>query len=307
MDRSYPIPLALKSESATLLHADTLSIFGQLDHAACKILKVFLNESSIRLQLQITWPNPACLRDRHENASSQRNSRGMPQHQLQVNIYGAKHLFESVGTFVSKCGYFLQQPKNCDRNVEYCNPHCVSPESPKRLFTNDLEDFHEPDTFHANRLYLSTNPIDAFMDASSSSMLPETDTPCNLKTQLYRHQKQALTFMVRREEGWAMEKTQQDIWECSKDAAGRLRYFLASNVRRMGGALTVQQLHKHCNRACSEKGAGRISGRPADRRAWSWKNPEHDLIAGFLEAAAIHQYNGQAIRDYNPAGCSKDT
>ena len=174
--------------------------------------------------------------------------------------------------FVSRCHYFLQQPRDCDRNVEYCNPHCLSMESAKPLFTYDLKDSDELDTFHADRLYLNTNPIDAFVDTSTCIMLPETETPTALRTQLYKHQKQALTFMIRREAGWVIDESRQDIWRSSKDATGRRRYRNAPFIRITDSTLTVRQIHKWCDRTYSEQTADRILWWSAHRCAWAWKN-----------------------------------
>lgn len=38
----------------------------------------------------------------------------------------------------------------------------------------------------------------------------------------FRHQKQALTFMLRREEGWSMQGPYKDIWTIRDSDQGRL-------------------------------------------------------------------------------------
>ena len=125
----------------------------------------------------------------------------MPEPVLHVIIYGARRLFEAIGTFVAACHYYLQQPYDCDRNVEYYNPHCLSPEKEQCIFTNDLRSHAEQENPHANRLYLDYNPIDAFTDTSECSALPETKTPPSLKTHLYKyanhiHIPRLLTYVV---------------------------------------------------------------------------------------------------------------
>lgn len=37
-----------------------------------------------------------------------------------------------------------------------------------------------------------------------------------------RHQKQALTFMLRREQGWAFYEQEPDVWEIIDEEQGRL-------------------------------------------------------------------------------------
>jgi SWI/SNF-related matrix-associated actin-dependent regulator of chromatin subfamily A3 len=39
-----------------------------------------------------------------------------------------------------------------------------------------------------------------------------TSHPFSSRLQCYRHQKQALSFMLRRERGWAMHNPQKDLW-----------------------------------------------------------------------------------------------
>jgi hypothetical protein len=238
----------LQSDSPTLICADTFVEYGILDPIASKILSVLLKDSSIALQLYVCKARSLPNIEPHDRATSQRRIKAIPQPTLHVIIYGAPHLFDPIGTFIAKCHYHLQQPSNCDRNVEYRNPHCLSPEKEQRIFTNDLESSVEQDNPHAYRPYLECNPIDAFTDTSQCSTLAETQTPSTLKTRLYkyanlapslknsivqlsdisspctsRHQKQALTFMIRREEGWSMDGNQQDIWIRSVDAAGHTR------------------------------------------------------------------------------------
>jgi len=186
IDLTTPVPLKLQSDSVTLLNADTHATYGQLDPLAAKVLAVFLQETSIALQLQAVEPGNYGIDQMNDGARSRRSSKRMPPPSLHVIIYGARHLFEAVGDFMAKCHYFLQQPQHCNRNVEYCNPHCLSAQSPQRVFTQDLEDFSGHQSLHVNKMYLNSNPIEAFTDASDCSKLPETESPRNLKTPLYR-------------------------------------------------------------------------------------------------------------------------
>ena len=68
------------------------------------------------------------------------------------------------------------------------------------------------------------NPIDLFTDTSHQEELIEAVTPCALRTGLYKHQKQALTFMMDRERGWAVDGRHRDIWREEKDSQGRAIY-----------------------------------------------------------------------------------
>jgi hypothetical protein len=179
----------LQPNSPTLICADTLAECGILDPSASKLLSVLLKEPSIALQLQIDRPRDVPITELHGRALLKRRSKAMLQPALQVIIYGARRLFEPVGTFTAACRYYLQQPHNCDRNVEYSNPHCLSPEQGCRIFTHDLKDSGWPDHPRANNLYLDCNPIDVLVGGSQCCNLPETKTPSSLKTRLYRYVK----------------------------------------------------------------------------------------------------------------------
>jgi hypothetical protein len=177
----------LQPKSSTLTCGDTLAEYGILVPDASKMLSVLLKEPSIALQLQGDRARDMPVAELHEWATIKRRPKAMPQPVLQVIIYGARRLFESIGTFTAQCRYYLQQPYNCDRNVEYINPHCLSRETNSLIFTHDLKSsvwYHNP---HENNLYLNCNPIDTFTDSSQCGMLAESETPPTLKTRLYKY------------------------------------------------------------------------------------------------------------------------
>ena len=72
--------------------------------------------------------------------------------------------------------------------------------------TQDLEPapVHEFESFE--------NPTDLLEGLEYEDTLPEACQPSALKTQLYPHEKQALTFMSRREQGWNFRGAQDDLW-----------------------------------------------------------------------------------------------
>ena len=165
------------------------------------------------------------LADRSKRTTSQ------PDLELFAILYGPSTLFEAVGTFAAKCHLYLQHPRHCNRNVPYRNPHCLSPEDGRTIFTFDLH--ATLDSSHSE-LEILANPIDLFADASEQDTLNDTNTPHNLSTELYKHQKQALTFMLRRERGWVMNGQHKDIWREEHDSYGRPVYQnLISGMKQM--------------------------------------------------------------------------
>ena len=156
----------------------------------------------------------------------------LPTLQLFAILYGPSSLFEAVGTFAARCHLYLQHPWHCDRNVPYRNPHCLSPEGGRIVTTFDLH--ATLSSFSHSSLEISANPIDLFADCAEQDALDEANTPTNLSTELYKHQKQALTFMIQRERGWAMDGHHKDIWREEKDPVGRSMYKnLVSGTRQL--------------------------------------------------------------------------
>lgn len=142
--------------------------------------------------------------------------------ELMVNIFGDPSFFDLVGAFATRCNIYLQHPERCDRNVPYRNPHCLSLEDGRELMTYDLRDpLRVASTAAIN---VTEYAIDVLLDARQQERLPEAATPSALRTPLYRHQAQALTFMMRRETGWAMDGHHMDIWKQEIDNQGGMVY-----------------------------------------------------------------------------------
>ncbi|GAW11334.1 hypothetical protein ANO14919_006780 [Xylariales sp. No.14919] len=127
-------------------------------------------------------------------------------------IYGPGDMGDDVGDFLDRCNYVLQDPFGCEHNVPYMNPHCLSTlfESPRMTF-----ELHSPDSGH-NAFTLS-NSLHAL---ETIEHLPEWPQPVALKTELHRHQKQALWFFLMRER----PENLKHIWQTMTLTDGSLTY-----------------------------------------------------------------------------------
>lgn len=203
------------------MDSNTKASLGVIDRNGKKILAVLQREVTVQLFADwISRPTGPLKTDANLNGNAKRP--GMwPPLELCANLYGPGTLFENVGTFAAKCNLYLQHPRNCDLNVPYRNPHCLSPEVSHTTYTFELND-----ATNENRLgiQIPANPIDLFADAPVQDALTDADTPQILSTELYKHQKQALTFMTQRERGWALDGHHRDIWKEEKDVVGRVSY-----------------------------------------------------------------------------------
>lgn len=153
---------------------------------------------------------------------------------LKAIIYGPVALEDTIGDFLSSYGMYLQDPLGCNRRVPYRNPHLFSDE-PDEIMTDSFQS-PLPD-IEIERLDVGLGLLAQLME--DEAPLEETEAPPIVTTDLfpyftppqsleeyadetYRHQKQALTFMLRRERGWNMDPDNRDIWAREMDARGRV-------------------------------------------------------------------------------------
>jgi SNF2 family DNA or RNA helicase len=136
---------------------------------------------------------------------------------LNVIIYGIEELASVVGAFLTRHQKYLQDPLGCARNVVYQNPHLLSPDSDEVVMTCSFNSL--PGNLEIERLEVGPDLLAQLME--DEIPLAETEAPPIVTATLFGHQKQALTFMLRREQGWAMDRDYRDVWTKEVDRAGR--------------------------------------------------------------------------------------
>lgn len=138
---------------------------------------------------------------------------------LDVTVYGSIEYFETIGSWFQDYEVYLQDPRTCDLDVKYCNPHRLSFE---QLDDNPLlSEFVERTTSLIHLQAIGDRP-DLLDILNSQNDLEETSQPAFIRSSLHRHQKQALTFMLRRERGWNFYDSGMDIWEIADTSHTRL-------------------------------------------------------------------------------------
>ncbi|KAK3345803.1 SNF2 family N-terminal domain-containing protein [Lasiosphaeria hispida] len=168
----------------------------------------------------------------------------VPRCTIDIILYGPSELSEAIYTFIQECNemleelqeeqrLYLQDPVGCDRDVPYRNPQRLPPlDTASVTLTSEL----------AQRV---DNPVDLedieprpelleLLDSQED--LPETPQPHGITTPLERHQKQALTFMQQREQGWAFDGARPDIWEAVETGGGQITF-----VNRISDARQVDE------------------------------------------------------------------
>ncbi|KAF2868792.1 SNF2 family N-terminal domain-containing protein [Massariosphaeria phaeospora] len=139
---------------------------------------------------------------------------------LEITVYGPLELFEQIGDWFQEYDVYLQDPRECHLNVKYCNP--------QRLSSDDLGAMPKVSEVVSNASSLIhfhdvVERPDLLEIISSQDHLEEAEQPALLRAALHKHQKQALTFMLRRESGWTLADKGSDIWEASDSSRGRLQ------------------------------------------------------------------------------------
>ncbi|KAH0430151.1 hypothetical protein CcaCcLH18_05855 [Colletotrichum camelliae] len=151
------------------------------------------------------------------------------QCRLDITIYGCMADSKQWGDWFQQCEIYLQDPLVCHQNTRYYNPHKLSSDildscpmvaevieqSSSQIHFQDIQD-----------------GIDMLDLLSSRQDLEEAQQPSAIKSQLQRHQKQALTFMHHREQGWGSNPGQPDIWVIHDKAEQRLFYNMVSETHQ---------------------------------------------------------------------------
>lgn len=204
---------AAESDAVSLLHCPQLEYLepksaptaGRLDPHHSKLFKVLNQESGVDLQAMLVYEYPHLSADRSRKAHGTRVAQAKVT--LSVNIYGPVQIYDKIGDFLSRCGDFLQPPLRCDRNVYYLNPQSLFGRSG-----------HPPKTLELSRGLMShietlSEETDPSSVLETQDNYQETEAPAIIQTSLYSHQKQALTFMLRRETAPSKADDKDPIWQ----------------------------------------------------------------------------------------------
>ncbi|CZR65227.1 uncharacterized protein PAC_15127 [Phialocephala subalpina] len=168
------------------------TIFGELDERNAKILGSLGKFSEEGICFQIY-----CRTINRRAAQGRKGSRKVGANELQyvmnTIIYGPEDLCDDVGSYLTR--------------IE------------ERIMTDQLGNLNS-----AAELEKFISQDDIFSELSCDDHLACTEAPEAISTPLYRHQMKALTFMVKREEGWQCDGSQDDLWVQEVDETGQKIY-----------------------------------------------------------------------------------
>ncbi|KAK7575420.1 hypothetical protein V3481_017380 [Fusarium oxysporum f. sp. vasinfectum] len=217
------------SDAENFISSDDVSLEGKVSHEFTYLTNALLSQSEIDLEITCSTLEKSLKSTTQIQVN--RISRYPTQCCLDVIIYGPADLFQDVGSFFEEYDLYLQDPVNCKRNVRYCNPHRLPVDPSAVKYTFDL----------GNPTAQLTTGIDIddrselFDGLFSQPDLAEAAQPRSIRTSLQPHQKQALTFLLQRECGWAWDGCRADIWEARDN--GHESYF----YNTVSGAVQVEQ------------------------------------------------------------------
>jgi SWI/SNF-related matrix-associated actin-dependent regulator of chromatin subfamily A3 len=138
--------------------------------------------------------------------------------QANIIVYGALEEALDIGDWLSQCDIYLQQPLGASQDVPYRNPQSLDFDDDKIVLTSELV------PVPAGQDQEQEFVADIWSGLEDFQKLDEADQPPLIRTILHRHQKQALTFLQRRERGWDFVTSAPDIWKSYTDRPGRQRY-----------------------------------------------------------------------------------
>jgi hypothetical protein len=193
---SQTVPVYLPKASQTLLGSDSRPI-GTLSPFATDFLHTLSADEAIELHIQC-HPVPT------HYTSKRRRKNETSTSPATIVVYGEFELFDDIGTFCEESGIFLQDPIGCDRVVEYRNPHRLSGLDGEATMTS----MGPPLLIPSDQMH----PVNFLSGFENGVLLPEIADPSALQTKLHKHQRQALAFMLAREQGWQLDDPRRDIW-----------------------------------------------------------------------------------------------
>ncbi|KAK2028566.1 hypothetical protein LX32DRAFT_673422 [Colletotrichum zoysiae] len=208
------VPFPVKLESGyKFTGADTPSVNGLLnsDHGYNQMIQEMLDDDTLRLYVMC-------------DAGELSGTRGSAQKfqqlscSLSITVYGPADDFDEIGNWFQAYNVYLQDPLICHLDTRYCNPHKLSFNSVECCIM--VSEIVSSASKHIE-LQDITEPVDMLDMLNSRCDLEEAKQPVVITAELKRHQKQALTFMLRRERGWGFLDGQSDIWSVADNSQRR--------------------------------------------------------------------------------------
>ncbi|KAK2593643.1 hypothetical protein QQS21_008647 [Conoideocrella luteorostrata] len=218
-------PFEVQLDSSNNFSAkDYPGVSGQILSEHGQMIQGLLDEKTLNLYISCTIDDSQTS----ETKKTTRISMMLPCF-LEITVYGPSELFDEIGTWFEQYQIYLQDPRDSHLEAKYYNPHRLSSDDiASCLLVSEVIDQGPK----ALQLETITDQPDLLDMLSSHEDLEEAPQPVAINRELRRHQKQALTFMLRRERGWAFHDQKPDVWEIVDTERGRFFLNRISNAHQ---------------------------------------------------------------------------
>jgi SWI/SNF-related matrix-associated actin-dependent regulator of chromatin subfamily A3 len=231
--------LEVRLKSPSYFTSETHGLFkGRIASEHHPLIEGLLDENTLRLHV-------ICKLKQHHTPKKRGKLEPILPCSLDITVYGPLDLFEEIGEWFQGHEVYLQDPDSCHLEVRYCNPQRLSSDNPSkfpmiseiiskswRVVPKELKELPEPSDFLdilSGQAELEETPqpsaIRSVLKRSANSDVQKTigapKRSASLTCPLFRHQKQALTFMLNREQGWGFDHGRPDVWEIRHTDQGR--------------------------------------------------------------------------------------
>ena len=177
--QNLPTQFPVKLESSIRFIAENIAeVVGRIMSEHGQVVQGLLDETSLDL-------HASCAIDSSQTLELHKDPRALTTVPctLEITIYGPKDLFDELGSWFDDYQIFLQDPRECHRDVPYCNPHRLS-----------LQDFSSAQLLSevvaqsSDALQLEAIPQqpDLLNDLNSHEDLEEASQPSAIKRELRR-------------------------------------------------------------------------------------------------------------------------
>ncbi|KAI8622935.1 hypothetical protein F5Y19DRAFT_483275 [Xylariaceae sp. FL1651] len=193
-----------------LLPPDTDVPVATLQPRDLELIELFRNEN---VQVELSIGSSTAITTAIKSSHKRRAAFQLAS----ATLYGHADLAPDVKEVLNSLGLYLQDPVRALQDAVYSNPQRLF--NTAGLRTSDLWALQAEDAVVKS----SVAPIDVLSNFTTRDEIYETEGSDCLLTTLQSHQKQALTFMTRRERGWDLSGQLTDVWS-HDDRGFRIRY-----------------------------------------------------------------------------------
>ncbi|KAI0521715.1 hypothetical protein F5B22DRAFT_595968 [Xylaria bambusicola] len=191
-----------RSDDGTLFSMASPIPLASLQKRDNELLELFRNENvSVELRLE--------LKDHPKRLGTTQQATAI--------LYGTPNLASDIKETLGSLELYLQDPIHATKDLPYSNPQKLYNYPGARTSLLGASQYQQ-----VTKAQLT--PVDILSEFVSSDGIDETEGSQYLLTPLQTHQKQALTFMARREQGWNLSQAKMDVWSFQHDVNHNMKY-----------------------------------------------------------------------------------